>query len=257
MRNVYISHQRIANRVFSFDSPKAVKSLQYGWLNAIHYMAPHTLANVGNLCPSSSAGCRHLCLGEHSGQAGMVARWNQLNSVRRSRRDKARLFMRARAAYMAHVVRSIELAEHKAQRLGLQLCVRMNGSTDIAWEGVACERNGTRYRNLMEAFPHLIFVDYTKLASRFARPLPKNYFLTFSRSESNEAQCRDLLAKGVNVAVVFAGKDKPAQWNGFATIDGDQHDLRHFDPRATIGVVVALSPKGSRAKRDKSGFVVR
>jgi hypothetical protein len=259
-RNVFLSHNqtdKITNRVFSFDSPKAIKSIEYGWLNAIHYMAPHTLAGVGNLCPGSTAPCRYLCLGENSGQAGMVSYWNQINSVRRSRRDKARLFMRRRADYMRHVVRSLELAEIKARKLGMQLCARMNGSTDIAWEGVACERNGIKYRNLMEAFPNVTFVDYTKLAGRFNRPLPVNYHLTFSRSEANEAQCRDLLSRGVNVAVVFGSKDKPPHWQGFATIDGDQHDLRHLDPKGVIGVVVALSPKGSRAKRDKSGFVVR
>jgi hypothetical protein len=55
------------------------------------------------------------------------------------------------------------------------------------------------------------------------------------------------------VAIVFGGAF-PQTWNGFPVIDGDAHDLRHLDPR---GCVVALSPKGTRAKRDASGFVVR
>jgi hypothetical protein len=55
------------------------------------------------------------------------------------------------------------------------------------------------------------------------------------------------------VAIVFAG-DKPETWNGYRVIDGDEHDLRHLDPK---GVVVGLSPKGSKAKRDMSGFVLR
>ena len=37
-------------------------------------------------------------------------------------------------------------------------------------------------------------------------------------------------------------------------IDGDLHDLRHLDPK---GVVVGLSSKGNKVKRDMSGFVVR
>jgi hypothetical protein len=65
-----------------------------------------------------------------------------------------------------------------------------------------------------------------------------------------------LLTRGVNVAVVFAG-DKPADWNGFTVIDGDLHDLRQLDPRGPRGCVIALSPKGRKAKRDLSGFVVR
>jgi hypothetical protein len=86
--------------------------------------------------------------------------------------------------------------------------------------------------------------------------LPANYHLTFSRSEENEATALELLARGVNVAAVFAG-DKPAIWNGFAVIDGDEHDLRQLDPRGERGFVIALSPKGRKAKRDMSGFVIR
>ncbi len=109
--------------------------------------------------------------------------------------------------------------------------------------------------NIFDHYPDVQFVDYTKNHTRFARKLPANYHLTLSRSEVNEAECLEALARGVNVAIVFAG-DKPAQWNGFDVIDGDKHDLRHLDPRGA-GVVVGLSPKGRKAKRDTSGFVVR
>ena len=244
------------NRIFSTDSPKAIKAEAFGWLNAIHYMAPHTLAGVGNLCPNASAGCMALCLGEHSGQAGMVKKDTDMNATRLSRREKARRFMLERPAYMRDVVRSIELAERKAVRLRMQLCIRMNGSTDIAWEGVGCERNGARHRNLFTAFPGAQFVDYTKVASRLKRQLPANYHLTLSHSEVNEAGCIAALAKGLNVAVVFAGA-KPLHWHGYYVIDGDAHDLRHLDPRGGEGFVIGLSPKGRKAKRDASGFVVR
>lgn len=240
------------NRIFSFDSAKAVKARGYGYLNAIHYMAPAALAGVGNLCPDASDGCKELCLGWHSGQAGMVADDADINSVRRSRIDKARRFMRDRAVYMRDVVRSIELGILKAHKLGMMLCVRMNGSTDIAWEGIACVRNGVRYRNLMEAFPDIQFVDYTKSARRFERALPSNYSLTLSRHEHNEDAAVALVASGRgNAAVVF--KTVPETWRGLTVIDGDKHDLRHLDPR---GVIVGLTPKGRKAKRDTSGFVI-
>jgi len=248
MRNPFKREQKL----FSVDSPKAVKANAFGWLNAIHYMAPHTLAGVGNLCSHASHGCMALCLGEYSGQAGM-AQGRKLNSVRLSRRVKARRFMSDRVAYMATIVAQIIVLGRRASRQGLVLCVRPNGSTYIEWESVGVTRDGVRYRNMFEAFPHLTFVDYTKNPRRFDRPLPRNYFLTFSRSETNEADCIALLARGVNVAVVFAG-DKPSSWQGYPVIDGDLHDLRHLDPR---GVVVGLSPKGHKAKRDRSGFVVR
>lgn len=240
------------NRIFSVDSAKAVKAQSYGYLNAIHYMAPADVAGVGNLCPKATAGCRAACLGWYSGQAGMVSRDEDINSVRRSRVEKARRFMSDRAAYMADVVRSIELAERKATRMKLRLCVRLNGSTDIAWEGIACERGGVKHRNLMEAFPHIQFVDYTKIASRMKRKLPANYHLTLSRTEGNDATVADIVRSGGNAAVVF--DTVPTLWNGFQVIDGDAHDLRHLDPR---GVIVGLTPKGRKAKRDTSGFIVR
>jgi hypothetical protein len=103
------------------------------------------------------------------------------------------------------------------------------------------------------AFPRVQFVDYTKNSRRFARQLPANYDLTFSRSETNESDCPEVFAAGRNVAVVFAGA-MPETWNGYRVINGDEHDLRHLDPK---GVVVGLSPKGHKAKRSTSGFVVR
>ena len=238
------------NRIFSTDSAKAIKAADYGYINGIHYLAPANLSGF-NLCPHASAGCIALCLGWHSGQAGMVKLDSDINSVRKSRNDKAVRFMRDRANYMRDVIRSIELLVAKAAKLGVKLCVRMNGSSDIAWEGVKVEG-----KNLFEIFPQVDFVDYTKNPLRFNRALPANYHLTFSRSETNESDCLALLARGVNVAVVFADA-VPSLWNGFTVIDGDKHDLRQLDPRGAIGTVIGLLPKGRKAKKDTSGFVVR
>jgi hypothetical protein len=240
------------NRIFSMDSAKAIKARGFGYLNAIHYMAPATLAGVGNLCPKATESCKALCLGWYSGQASMVAHETDLNSVRQSRIDKARRFMTSRAEYMRDIVRSIENAEKAARRKRLKLCVRLNGSTDIAWEGIACERGGVKFRSVYEAFPHIQFVDYTKIAARLIRPLPSNLHLTLSRTEKNESDAAKVLAARGNVAVVFRGKF-PRRYLGARVINGDEHDLRHLDPK---GVVVGLSPKGSKAKRDRSGFVV-
>jgi len=236
------------NRIFSTDSPKAIKADKYGYLNAIHYMAPADLAGVGNLCPFLSTGCKALCLGAHSGAATYYP------SVLQSRIAKARRFMRERHAYMADVVRAINAELRNAKRKGKTLCVRMNGSTDISWEYI---RDG-KGRTLFDLFPDIQFVDYTKNPNRFSRVAkrPANYHLTFSRSEENDATAIRLLEQGVNVAVVFAG-DKPATWHGYTVTDGDSHDLRHLDPRGPRGHVIALSPKGNKAKRDTSGFVVK
>ena len=149
--------------------------------------------------------------------------------------------------------------------------MRLNGSTDIAWEGIkvtvsdslaaklskafGVPFNGGTYANMFALFPMLQFVDYTKNPNRFIRALPANYHLTFSRSTSNERIALSLLARGVNVAAVF--DTLPDTWNGYTVIDGDKHDLRHLDPRGARGVVIGLLPKGNKAKRDASGFVIR
>jgi hypothetical protein len=265
---------------FSVDSPKAIKASKYGYLNGINYMSPARSGGVGNLCSHASPGCIALCLGLESGQAGIVTRDAQgnatgTNATRESRRRKAEYFMRERLAYMSEMLihvarlarrtRAIARARHKR----LALAVRPNGSTDIAYEGIrvfvspefAARLSAIAglpvtpgLHTVFSAFPSIQFLDYTKNPRRFERPLPANYHLTFSLSETNESDARALLARGVNVAVCFAGSH-PATYLGARVIDGDTHDLRHLDPRD--GVIVGLTPKGTKARRDTSGFVVR
>lgn len=238
------------NRIFSFDdNAKAAKAAAFGYLNGIHYLAPAEVGGVGNLCAHASAGCLALCLGWFSGHAAI----GETNNVRDSRIAKTRRFMHERPAYMVDVVRSIEGLQVKAAARKVKLCIRMNGASDVPWESIKTASG----RSLLEQFPGVQFVDYTKSVKRALRhargELPANYHLTFSRSETNHLECLWVLEAGGNVAVV-SSLARPAMWHGFPTVDGDLSDLRHLDPR---GHVVWLSPKGAKAKADKSGFVVR
>lgn len=255
-------------RIFSTDSAKAAKATGFGFLNAIHYMAPADTAGVGNLCPNASEPCKALCLGIYSGQAAMVADLeNGTNSVRESRKSKARLFMSARNYYLNLIALEIVAIERKAVREGLTPVIRLNGSTDIPWERIrftvdaktaAALAKAGRLQpglpvTLLELFSDLQFVDYTKSPQRLARK-PANLDLTLSYSVTNDAACIDALRGGHNVAMIFAG-GLPETFAGFPVIDGDIHDLRHLDPKG--GFIVGLSPKGNKAKKDQSGFVVR
>ena len=255
-----------SDRFFSVDSPKAIKAQALGWLNAINYMAPAATAGVGNLCPHASPGCLALCLGWYSGQAAMLSNAELetgSNAVRASRVRKARMFMHDREAFMLAMCKGIETVRRKAKREGLKLCVRLNGATDISWETVRFVEND-QYANIVDLFSQVQFVDYTKNYKRMLRfcnhMLPNNYHLTFSRSETNEAECLNVLRAGGNVAVVFdTGTKKrpipfPKTYLGYPVFDGDKSDLRHLDPG---GHVIALSLKGRKAKADSSGFVVR
>ena len=88
--------------------------------------------------------------------------------------------MRDRANYLLDVVREIDRLLRVALKSGLILCVRLNGSTDIAFEGIrfcigrdldgraiVVKLGGTM--NIFDHYPTLQFVDYTKNPRRFVR----------------------------------------------------------------------------------------
>ena len=238
-------------KFFSTDSAKAIKAEKFGYLNAINYMAPHSTGGAGNLCPHSSAGCRSLCLGMYSGQAAMVSDLeNGTNAVRESRIAKSKWFMSDRAAFMAEMTDHVRAMARKAQRENKALVVRPNGSSDLSFEYIRTDDG----QSLPARFPTIQFVDYTKNLKRVLSPKrPPNYHLTFSLSETNRDEAIVALNAGFNVAAVF-GDGQPETFMGHRVIDGTLHDLRHLDPSP---VIVGLDPKGSKAKRDTTGFVVR
>ena len=102
----------------------------------------------------------------------------------------------------------------------------------------------------MDNTPNVQFIDYTKITNRLFQKLPKNYNLTFSQSEINLNETKEIIKSKYNVATVFRNK-LPKKWLGRKVINGDKHDLRHLDPKK---VVVGLIAKG-KAKKDFNGFV--
>lgn len=145
---------------------------------------------------------------------------------------------------------SIKFIADSAAKQGLRPAVRLNGTSDVAWEKIS---------NIMTEFPDIQFYDYTKLWRRavdFGKGLlPTNYYLTFSRSEENQEHVAAVLDyPAVNIAAVWAKGQRPDSYFGRPVIDGDLHDVRFLDP---TGVVVGLTPKGALAKKDTSGFVIR
>jgi hypothetical protein len=236
---------------------KTIKGEKQGYLTGILYLAPASIAGVGNLCPNSSPGCRDACL-YTSGRGAFPA-------VMKARIAKTQRFHKDRAAFMAELVSDVAALIRKAKRAGLIPVVRLNGTSDLPWENIpldGCAR-GQYARNLMDAFPDVQFYDYTKSYRRAeqhaTRSLPANYHLTFSRSECNDRDVRRVLESGGNVAVVFStrkGDPLPETWNGAPVVNGDESDLRFLDGYHEGGIVVGLYAKG-RARKDASGFVVQ
>jgi hypothetical protein len=229
----------VTKSLLSVDTnAKTIKGQSKGYRTGILYLAPASVSNVINVCLFASPACRAACL--YSAGRGAFT------SVQKARIAKTKLFVSDKHAFVESLKLNVSKLVSNCIKTKAIPTVRLNGTSDINWE---------RY-SVIQAFNKVQFYDYTKNYFRMNLfldgKLPSNYSLTFSRSETNETQCLDVLSRGGNVAVVFRGKTLPTHWQGFPVINGDENDLRFLDPK---GVVVGLSAKG-KAKTDTSGFVV-
>lgn len=210
----------------------------------ILHLAPAKTSGVVNVCPAATAGCMAACL-HTAGRGGIFKRGERTNAILEARKRRTREYAAGPGAFVDRLTAEIRRAVRRAATTGRELVVRVNGTSDLP--AIA--------HTLSDRFPTLTFYDYTKLPQPWTRQRA-NYVLTFSRSETNDADCLDALAHGVNVAVVFdtkRGAPLPRSFYGVPVLDGDVTDLRYLDPR---GVVIGLRAKG-RARRDRKSFVVK
>lgn len=221
---------------------KLLKSQKYGWKSFGLHLSPHKLSGK-NLCPNASPGCISGCL--HTAGQGVYQR------VQDARLKKTVYFLVNRIDFLTNLKREINAKVNTAKRTGDKISVRLNLTSDVVWESLKIDG-----KNLMEHFPTVMFYDYTKDDDRMLRflmrKLPKNYHLTFSRSEKNDTACDIVSGCGGNVAIVF-DKKLPRTYKGKRVISGDDHDLRFLDKK---NVIVGLLAKG-KAKKDTSGFVIK
>lgn len=237
-------------KLLGHSSAKTQKGEAIGYLTGILYLAPHTLSGAGNVCPWA-ASCKKGCLNT-SGRGAF-------NSVQKARIAKTRFFFSDRDAFLETLYLDCKSLISKAKRLGLLPCIRLNGTSDLAFHRLTVPSQG---KTLMECFLDVPFYDYTKSVRKAldnAKGLhAPNYTVVFSRdSVANETECHQVLSAGGNVAVVFRASLPSVFWHR-PVINGDVTDLRFMDRRARAGrsgYVVGLKAKG-QAKRDTSGFVV-
>lgn len=201
-------------------------------------LTPRATGHAGrNLCPFATPGCARSCFAGYDRLA-----WPQVK-----RAAVARTLLLARHPGLFRDILAADIARELALAGSEPLVVRLNVVSDVAWE--------REYPGLFADFPTVRFMDYTKDINRILDPArPRNYHLTFSRSEANEADCRRALAADHNVTVVFRKPPFPATFWGYPVIDGDRNDLRFLDPAPCI---VGLKAKGAGARRDDTGFVVQ
>jgi len=237
------------------NSLKTIKGLDHGILSGILYLAPHTTAGAKdpdsgeriNVCSGASPACMKACL--YRSGASLIYR-----NINEARIRKTKLLFSDRDRFLSELAGDIAKIERAGERRNLIPAIRLNGTSDLAWERIPIEINGKRYRSIMQAFPAVSFYDYTKREDRISdlRKLPRNYTLVFSRSEINDRACKLALRKGINVAIVFY-KKLPASYWSFPVINGDLFDARFMDPSPAI---VGLKAK-AHAKKDRSSFVIR
>jgi hypothetical protein len=231
-------------KLLTVGNPKTMRGEAVGYRTYILHLAPARLSGY-QVCPMASAGCAAACLN--------TAGRGRFDRTQAARARKTRWFFEDRDAFMSQLYLDIKAAETNAKNAGLIPVIRLNGTSDIRWETISKTRNpNLDGMTILEHFSHIQFYDYTKIANRGGWRFPKNYHLTFSRSESNAEDVELAIKKGQNVAVVFGGATLPATYMGRPVIDGTADDLRFLDP---ANVVVGLLAKGD-GKKDQSGFVV-
>ena len=229
--------------VKSLLSPGAtnIKTAKNNLETFILYMAPADQVIGLNLCPFASSGCKASCL--YSAGRG------RFSNVQESRMNKSKFWGYDRANFYIQLANELLKIHDKAIKQNKQIAVRLNGTSDIDHLDLLRRYSGIDF--LESFYDNLLFYDYTKNFNHIKKYIGSTYKLTFSRSETNENDAYLTLKNGGNVAIVF--KDElPQFWHGYPVINGDETDLRYFDP---VNVVVGLKAKGD-AKKDVSGFVV-
>ena len=233
--------------LLSTNNAKTIKGEKLGYMTYILYMSPFTANSKGiNVCSHASKGCADSCL-VGSGFGGMY------ENVNKGRVAKTEYFLSSRVEFMFQLKSEIEKAIKKHEGKAI-VTFRLNGTSDLPYEKYKVFEG----KNIFEVYPNVQFYDYTKNYLRFDKELPKNYHLTFSRSETNNDKAMELLERGFNVAMVF---DKvPTEYKGFKVINADEDDLRFLDEKNVIcGLKYKkMTGKGANNKLAfESGFAIK
>lgn len=234
-----MEHSLMSNRLLShprMNAKTAKSSVPIYTLG----LSPHRTASDVTVCPSSTPGCRSVCL-HYQGRSRVYT------GILKGRKLKTQRFIENEEEFLRRLAKDL-------LRLKRGTAVRLNTFSDIEW--TTPERSW-----IFKVRGDLQFFDYTKrqelMEKYFYDPSwPKNYYLTFSRAENNEEYCYHALSCGGCVTVVYDGP-LVSKWKEIPVIDGDFDDARFKDPP---GHWVALKFKGSDRQKEfalRAGFCVR
>jgi len=222
------------------DNPKLAKSEVSGEFKVWGLALSPAKTSGYQLCSSSSAGCRAVCLNVQ-GQGRVFP------SIHAARIARSVAWMEHRDWFISRLRWELGRIRDRAAVSSWSPVVRLNVMSDVFWE--------KELPWVFDDHQNVQFYDYTKHYRRMVKwcggELPRNYHLTFSRSETNHFEAIDILQRGGTVTTVFRSKQLPLGWCGFPVQNGDKTDLRFLDQP---GQWVGLYAKGT-AKQDQTGFV--
>ena len=247
-----------------------LKKLAKAWVSEnphmIHLLDLLEMDN-SNVCPFAAA-CQIPCL-----QTSGRLKFTQSQMAMLKRRLLFAYSMKYEPEiYFDLLCEYIEKELRKAKKLGLQLAVRLNGTSDVRWERLNMitgkTENTISDESIIRKYSDVVFYDYTKFPS-FLRDYSnlvdhnskskdmKNYHLTYSfNEETTPLEVESNFKLDRNIAIVFRNEmPKQIMFNGnlVEVVNGDIHDLRlpHIDGKSKF---IGLTAKG-KAKTDYSGFV--
>ncbi len=207
----------------------------------ILYLSPAKQNSKGvNLCPKASLGCLQACL--------YTSGHGKFSSVQNARMNRTEYYLADRFLFLEQTAKEINKAAAKEKKIGLDLAVRLNGTSDV--------KLVEQLVSMYEIAQNVVFYDYTKIKQKSGRKFLESghtYVVTFSRAEDNESDALEVLQNGGIVAAVFA-KELPEYWNGYKVYDGDSRDDLMLDLEGPC--ILGLKAKGD-GRKDNSGFVIR
>jgi|TARA_R110002110_G_scaffold184875_4_gene391774 hypothetical protein len=228
-------------QLLTHANTKILKGEKMGYRTFGIHLSPHKVSGY-NVCPSASKGCSESCL--NSSGRGIMG------NVQEARLKKTLMFFDNKDEFLEKLYNEITTQIRRAKKNNMIPVFRLNLTSDLPWESIKYKG-----KSMMEHFPSTQFYDYSKILGRMINFLtgkfPKNYHLTFSRSESNEDKCKIVAGMKGNIATVFSNK-LPKSRLKRKIVSGMDSDLRFLDPKNSVVGLIAIG----KGRRDKSGFVI-
>jgi hypothetical protein len=249
LRKAYNLH---SGNTFTTTNPKTEKN---GKVSAAPTIVLHLEPVTYGVCPAAGS-CAALCLHKAGNRLYFDAKLP-------ARQRRSHAWQHERAAFLRNVVAEAARARSKGY-----VGVRLNGTSDIAWEremvtldphliswiakrvpGFKCAKPGDYSMIAVMVSLGLQPYDYTKRVDRdFSLAAAMGYHLTLSWGGKHDATIFDVAARhGLNVAAPVYGIGKkqplPETIRGCRVVDGDVTDWRRDDPADRVHIV------GLRLKR--------